>query len=107
MQRYLETEESSSLLLILMDGLSIARHYGFPASPPGASLRLHGERIVEALLFGEACRMGSTPPRSMTPHGTPLGLPSVATIISTSPCCKSASLAAGLRLMPCAISPHR
>src|SRR5689334_16469350 len=89
----------------MLDCAALARHYGFPASPPGASLKLQGERIVEALLFGDACRIGSTPPSSVITDGTPLGPPSVARIITTSPFCNSARVAAGMRLMACWKSP--
>lgn len=63
----------------------MTRHYGFPDSPPDASPRLQGERIEEALLFGEACKMGSTPPSNVITEGTPFEPPSVATIITASP----------------------
>src|SRR5712692_5123557 len=77
------------------------QHYGMAASPPGALLRLHGERIVEGLLLGEASRMGSTPPSKVITVDTPFGPPSVATIMTASPFCKSASVAAGMRLITC------
>src|SRR5258708_28084346 len=62
---------------------------------------LHGERIVEGLLLGEACRMGSTPPSKVITVGMPFGPPSVATTMTASPFCKSASAAAGMRLIIC------
>src|SRR5207245_10991890 len=90
---------------ILLDCVARARHYGFPASPPEASPKVHGDRIEEALLFGEACRMGSTPPSNVMTDGTPFAPPSVATIITASPFWKSERVAAGMRLNACWKSP--
>src|SRR6266481_8731580 len=78
-----------------------ARHHGVAASPPPPLLRLHGERIVDALLLGEASKIGSTPPSSVITVYGPLAPPSVATIITASPFCKSANAAAGMRLIIC------
>src|SRR5258708_17655932 len=77
------------------------QHYGMAASPPGALPRGHGERIVEGLLLGEASRMGSPPPSKVITVDTPFGPPSVATTMTASPFCKSASAAAGMRLIIC------
>src|SRR5258706_11138538 len=77
------------------------QHYGVAASPPLPLPRLHGERIVDALLLGEASRMGSTPPSKVITVDTPFAPPSVATTITASPFCKSASVAAGMRLIVC------
>src|SRR6267143_663535 len=62
---------------------------------------LQGERIVDALLFGEAWRMGSTPPRRVIAVGIPPGRPSVATSMTASPFCKSERVAGGMRLIAC------
>src|SRR5260370_25235661 len=62
---------------------------------------LHGERIVEGLLLGEACRMGSTPPSKVITVDMPFGPPSVATTMTASPFCRSSSEAAGMRLIIC------
>src|SRR5713226_5734303 len=78
-----------------------AQHYGVAASPPPPLLRLHGERIVDALLLGEASRMGSTPASRVIAVDTPFAPASVATTITASPSCKSASAAAGMRLIVC------
>src|SRR5258708_19544245 len=45
--------------------------------------------------------MGSTPPSSVITVDGPLAPPSVATIITASPFCKSANAAAGMRLLIC------
>src|SRR5260370_20314990 len=45
--------------------------------------------------------MGSTPPSSVITVDGPLAPPSVATIITASPFCKSANAAAGMRLIIC------
>src|SRR5258708_40064739 len=81
-------------------------HYGVAASPPPPLLRLQGERIVEGLLLGEASRMGSTPPSKVITVDTPFGPPSVATTMTASPFCKSASVAAGMRPIICCRSPE-
>src|SRR5467141_4173952 len=80
---------------------SARQHYGVAASPPLPLPRLHGERIVDALLLGEASRMGSTPPSKVITVDCPFVPPSVATIITASPFCRSASFAAGMRLIIC------
>src|SRR5467141_4298547 len=80
---------------------SARQHYGVAASPPLPLPRLHGERIVDALLLGEASRMGSTPPSRVITVDTPFAPPSVATTMTASPFCKSASRAAGMRLIIC------
>src|SRR5205823_13413768 len=67
----------------------VGQHYGVGASPPAPVPRLHGERIVDGLLFGEASRIGSTPPSRVMTVGTPLAPPSVATIMTASPFCRS------------------
>src|SRR6267143_5362898 len=85
---------------------SATQHYGVAASPPPPLPRLHGERIVEGLLLGEASRMGSTPPSKVITVDTPFGPPSVATTMTASPFCKSASVAAGMRLIICCRSPE-
>src|SRR5882724_8905598 len=71
------------------------------APPSPGELRLHGERIVDAVLFGEACRIGSTPPSSVITVDGVVAVPSVATSITASPFCKSPSVAAGMWLMTC------
>src|ERR1700674_5827149 len=84
-----------------MIGSSATQHYGVAASPPLPLPRLHGERIVDALLLGEASRIGSTPPSKVITVDTPFGPPSVATTMTASPFCKSANVAAGIRLIVC------
>src|SRR5713226_7149940 len=78
-----------------------AQHYGVAASPPPPLLRLHGERIVDAVLLGEDSRMGSTPPSRVITVDRPFAPPSVATIMTASPFCRSDSVAAGMRLIIC------
>src|SRR6267143_7302900 len=80
---------------------SARQHYGVAPSPPLPLPRLHGERIVDALLLGEASRMRSTPPSKVITVDTPFVPPSVATTITASPFCKSANVAAGMRLIVC------
>src|SRR5260370_37291355 len=77
------------------------QHYGVAASPPPPVLRLHGDRIVDGLLWGEAFRMGSTPPSRVMTADTPFGPPSVATTMTASPFCKAASVAGGSTLSFC------
>src|SRR6266704_472665 len=79
--------------------IELEQHQGVAASPPGALPRLQGVRIVEALALGEASRMGSTPPSKVIAVGAPFGPPSVATTMTASPFCKSARVAAGMRLI--------
>src|SRR5216684_3121596 len=81
--------------------IELEQHQGVAASPPGALPRLQGVRIVEALALGEASRMGSTPPSKVIAVGAPFGPPSVATTMTASPFCKSARVAAGMRLIIC------
>src|SRR5260370_9006938 len=87
-------------------GSSATHHYGVAATPPPLLPRLHGERIVEGLFLGEASRMGSTPPSKVITVDTPFGPPSVATTMTASPFCKSASVAAGMRPIICCRSPE-
>src|SRR5260370_5514677 len=87
-------------------GSSATHHYGVAASPPPLLPRLHGERIVEGLLRGEASRRGSTPQSKVITVDTPFGPPSVATTMTASPFCKSASVAAGMRPIICCRSPE-
>src|SRR5438046_8343686 len=86
--------------------IGFGQHYGVGASPPTPVPRLHGERIVDGLLFGEASRIGSTPPSRVMTVGTPLAPPSVATIMTASPFCRSASVMGGMRLIACCKSPE-
>src|SRR5260370_4315687 len=87
-------------------GSSATHHYGVAASPPPLLPRLHGEGMVEGLLRGEASRRGSTPQSKVITVDTPFGPPSVATTMTASPFCKSASVAAGMRPIICCRSPE-
>jgi hypothetical protein len=61
---------------------------------------LQGESII-AWLAGEAVKMGSTPASNVIAVTPPDVVPSVVTIITASPFCKSAIVAAGMRLSIC------
>src|SRR5215813_6740934 len=71
------------------------------APPSAGALKLQGERIVEAALDGEACKIGSTPARSVITVDAFVADPSVATSITASPFARSVSPAAGIRLIIC------
>src|SRR6266702_6304183 len=81
--------------------IELEQHQGVASSPPGVLPRLQGVRIVEALALGDASRIGSTPPSKVIAVGAPFGPPSVATTMTASPFCKSARVAAGMRLIAC------
>jgi len=75
----------------------------WPLRPRLPLPRLHGERIVDGLLLGEASKMASTPPSSVITVETPVAPPSVATIMTASPFCKSGECGGGaaMRLIIC------
>src|SRR5580704_11978863 len=75
------------------------------ASPPGAPLIVQGVRIDWPL--GEACKIGSTPDRSVIATTLPDApvLSAVATIITASPFCKSVRLEGGILEIACCKSP--
>src|ERR1700690_3679270 len=88
--------------ILLMQNLRCwLRYWAAPAaaSPPP---RFQGDKSIAArLLLGEADRMGSTPLSNVIAVGCVLAVPCVATIITASPFCKSASATAGIRFSIC------
>src|SRR5579871_4796046 len=72
-----------------------------PASPPGAPM-FQPEKSAAALEpFGDAVRIGSTPPSNVMAVTSPLPFPSEATTITASSFCKSARVELGIRLRIC------
>jgi hypothetical protein len=62
----------------------------------------HGESSIAArLVLGAADKTGSTPLNKMIAVGWVLAVPWVATIMTASPFCKSASVAVGIRFSIC------
>src|SRR5580698_5325557 len=79
-------------------------HHGFPPPPasPPAPLRFHGDNNIAACPpFGDAVRICSTPVNSVIAVGELVAEPSVATIMTALPFCKSAMVTAGSRLSIC------
>ena len=74
--------------------------YGLAASPAGA-LKLHGVSMAAWLALGAACKMGSTPLNNVITVPPDNALPSVETIITASPFCRSRREAAGIRPSIC------
>lgn len=66
---------------------------------------VQGVKMLDASPFGEASRMGSTPASSVIAVAAFSCVPSVVTIITASPFCKSANVAPGNRLNICCMSP--
>src|SRR5271165_4930881 len=75
---------------------------GAAASPPADDPRFHGDSIVAARpLLGDAVKIGSTPLNKVIAVGEDVAEPSVATIITAAPLCRSARVTAGSRLNIC------
>src|ERR1700757_1809710 len=70
------------------------------ASPEGAPPKLHGVNIMACPAVGAACRIGSTPVSKVIAVAIDAA-PSVATITTASPLCRSASVTAGMRFNSC------
>src|SRR5271169_2333045 len=95
------TGRTSSILLMQNVSAALLSYCVAPAaaSPPP---RFQGDRSIAArLLLGAADRIGSTPLSNVIAVGCVLAVPWVATIITASPFCKSASATAGIRFNIC------
>src|SRR5580692_3674862 len=94
--------EHCSLSSRLRNITHLCPHYGFPPASPPEPLRFHGDNNMAACPpFGDAVRIGSTPVSSVIAVGALLADPSVATIITALPFCKSAMVTAGSRPSIC------
>src|SRR5208282_1791885 len=102
MQDFRYGQTSSNLLKQLFCELSYWVAPAAASAPAPPPPRFQGERSIAArLLLGEAERMGSTPLSNVIAVGCVATVPWVATIITASPFCKSASAAAGSRFSIC------